>query len=196
MKRIYMIGGFIAMFVLGALSFAFAQNTFFSQAATATEGSGERVMEIAVEEVINGETHSGVVQVKNEEADGLPDISADVDGVFLSYDADTVMIGTGNIEIEVEVEQVNDQEPVMAVSAAHSGPDVAVRVTDATIVYEDTTPDPQPTFDEIDAGEMTLKRTIALGDLANLADNMLIRAWGTMDGETLVAEILVYEEIR
>lgn len=196
MKRLYMIGGFIAMFVLGALSFAFAQNSFFSQAATATEGSGERVMEIAVEEVINGETHSGVVQVKNEEADGLPDISADVDGVFLSYDADTVMIGTGNIEIEVEVEQVNDQEPVMAVSAAHSGPDVAVRVTDATIVYEDTTPDPQPTFDEIDAGEMTLKRTIALGDLANLADNMLIRAWGTMDGETLVAEILVYEEIR
>ncbi len=196
MKRLYMIGGFIAMFVLGALSFAFAQNTFFSQAATATEGSGERVMEIAVEEVINGETHSGVVQVKNEEADGLPDISADVDGVFLSYDADTVMIGTGNIEVEVEVEQVNDQEPVMAVSAAHSGPDVAVRITDATIVYEDTTPDPQPTFDEIDAGEMTLKRTIALGDLTNLADNMLIRAWGTMDGETLVAEILVYEEIR
>ena len=200
MKRLIWIGAFVAVFFLGAGAFAFSQGFLFSEPATASE-TGERIMEIAVEDVIcdendECETHAGTVQIGFEEADGLPDIPPDMSGVFVSQAGDTVTLGTGSIEVEVSIEQVNDNEPVTAVSAVYSGPEVQLIVNENTQVYVDVTPHPQPTPNDLAAGTMMVKHVVEAGNLSELGEDTMVRAWGTMQGDALVAEILVYEPIR
>lgn len=195
MKKLILVGGIFAAFALGAVAYALAPALFTSEPARAADG-GERIMEIALEVVENGESYGGTVQVNFENPDELPDAPADADGIFVSRDGDTLTLGTGSIEVEIEVEQVNDQEPVEAVSAVHSGPDVAVVVTDDTIVYRDTTPHPEPTRAELEAGTMTMQRTVTAGSLDDLGNNTLVQVWGHYDGDTLIADVLVYESIR
>lgn len=194
------LGALLIAFGLGAAAFAYLPALFTSEPAQASEGTG-RIIELAVaEEIVDGDGNvqsaEGLVQVSFEEADGLPTISPDVDGLYVSHSAETITVGTGNIAIEINVEQVNDQEPVQAVSAVHSGPDIDIVISDSTDIYKDTTPHPQPTFEEIEAGSMVMKHTVAPGSLADLTNNMMIRAWGIMEDGRLMADVVVYESIR
>ncbi len=199
MKKFLIIGGAIAGFLIAALLFTFAPNWLNGEAVTAQE-SGERQMVIAVEEVkvIDGvETvTAGEVVVNFDNPPELPDEPTAVDGIFKSQVGDTISVGTGSINVEVEVEQVNDQEPVMAVSASHSGPEVSVTLTDDTVVYLETTAEPKPTQADLDAGEMTVPRTIEAGSLDALGEDTMIQVWGSQSGDTITADVIVISPIR
>lgn len=199
MKKFLIIGGAIAGFLIAALLFTFAPNWLNGEAVTAQE-SGERQMVIAVEEVkvIDGvETvTAGEVVVNFDNPAELPDEPTAVDGIFKSQVGDTILVGTGSINVEVEVEQVNDQEPVMAVSASHSGPEVSVTLTDDTVVYIETTAEPKPTQADLDAGEMTVPRTIEPGALDALGEDTMVQVWGSQSGDTITADVIVISPIR
>lgn len=201
MKRLLIFAGLITGFALAALAFWVVPNWFESTAATAQENlAREREIVIAVEEVkvIDGvETIvAGEVTVKLENPPELPDSPAAVDGVFKGYEGDRISVGTGNIDVSIEVEQVNDQEPVMAVSASHSGPLVDVMMTADTVIFLETTAEPKPTQADLDAGEMTVPRVIEAGSLDHLGEDTMIQAWGSRDGNTITADVLVITPIR
>ena len=200
MKRMITMGAFLAVFALGAASFALFGDALFGSPASASDPV-EMIKEIAVEDIIcdennECETIAGTVQIKMDEADGLPDIAPDAHGLFVSRDGEMLTLGTGSIEVEVNVEIVNDNEPVTAVSAVHSGPEVQVMVTDATQIYLDTTEEPRPSKEDIEAGTMTVKSLVTPSDLSNLAQNTMVRAWGIMQDGVLVADVLVIEPIK
>ena len=81
----------------------------------------EKVLEITVERNINGEVTSGEVHVSFDDPDNLPKEGESVFGVFLKREADVITLGTGNIEVEVGVEVVNDEEPVRTVHVSNTG---------------------------------------------------------------------------
>ena len=194
------VGALFVAFSLGAAAFAFLPSLFTSEPAQASGGM-ERIIEIAIEDEICDEndvceTHGGSVQIGFEEADGLPELDPDMAGLYVSHTDDTLTLGTGNINVEVSMEQINDQEPVEAVSAVHSGPDVELRISDSTQIYLDTTPKPEPSPDDFAAGTMVVKSIVEPSDLSSLARNTMVRAWGIMDGDVLNADVIVIEPIR
>ena len=201
MKRLLIFAGLITGFVLAALAFWAVPNWFESTSVTAQENlAREREIVIAVEEVkvINGEETvvAGEVVVKLENPPELPDGPAAVDGIFKGHEGDTISVGTGNIDVSVEVEQVNDQEPVMAVSASHSGPLLDIVTTVDTVIYLETTAEPKPPQADLEAGEMTVPRSIEAGSLDDLGEDTMIQAWGSRDGDTITADVLVITPIR
>ncbi len=165
-------------------------------AAQATDGNGDRTIVIAVEEIINGETTSGQVEITFERAAELPDTTPNRAGLFVARNGDLFTIGEGAIEVEVDVEAINDEEPVTTINASHSGDEVQLRVTDATVIYADTTEHPDVTDEMLEAGAVTLPSTVVAGSLDAITENTYIRAWGTFDDGVLVADVLVYEAIR
>ena len=198
-QKFLFLGALLIAFGLGAAAFAYLPALFTSESAQASEGSG-RVMEfVAAVEIIedgNVQAAEGTVQVSFEEAEGLPAISPDVDGLYLSHSAESISVGIGNISIEINAEQVNDQEPVEAISAVHSEGDIDIVISDSTEIYVDTTPHPQPGIEQIEQGEMVIQRTVQPASLDGLTSNMLIRAWGIMESGQLMADVVVYEPIR
>ena len=201
MKRLLILAGLITGFILAALTFLLVPNWIESTSVTAQEDAvHEREIVIAVEEVevINGEETiiSGEVSIKFENPPELPDGPPAVDGIFKGEQEGTVLVGTGNIDVSIEVEQVNDQEPVMAVSASHSGPVLEVVTTADTVIYLETTAEPKPTQADLDAGVMILPRVIEAGSLDSLNEDTMIQAWGLRDGDTITAQVLVITPIR
>ncbi len=155
----------------------------------------KREMVIAVEEVINGERFAGEVRVLYQDPPELPPQSEQAGGLFLSQAGDTFAIGTGSIEVEVGVEVRNDEEPVRTVNASHSGDTITVQFDNETVFFEDTTPRPEITPDDIEAGVKTLTRIVEPGTAGEMSENMMVRVWGNWQGDTLQADLVVYEPI-
>lgn len=197
-RKFLIMGVFLAGFLGGALALVALQVFPLGTAVLAQTGgeSGERVVVIAVEEVINGETFAGEVRVVYEDAPELPAGPPAQRGLFLGRSSDMFTLGTGPLEVELAIEVLNDEEPVTTVQASHGGDEVTFTVTPDTIVYQDTTERPHITPADIEAGEMTISRTVAPGSLDEIGDTMIIRVWGTEQGGQLVADVLVYEPIR
>lgn len=199
MKKIWIITGAIAGFIGAVFLFTVAPSWLQGDRATAQESS-ERQMIIAIEdvEVIDGvETITeGEVVVSFDNPPEIPAGPTAVDGIFKSQDGDTIFVGTGSINVEVEIEQINDQEPVMAVSAAHSGPEISVVLTADTRFYLDLTPPPEPTRADLEVGEMTVLRTVEPSSAADLGEDTMLQVWGTADGDTITAEVVLISPIR
>jgi hypothetical protein len=136
------------------------------------------------------------VRVTYEDAAELPDEPAALSGLFVDRDGDTFTVGTGPVAVEVSVEVVNDQDPVTTIHANHHGDEAEFVVTPATIIYKDTTAQPQITPEDIEAGEMTILSTVAPGSLDEIGENMELRIWGTEQNGQLVADVLLYAPIR
>jgi hypothetical protein len=152
-------------------------------------------MYIEISRNLNGEDLSGGVLVTFENPDQLPAEDPAVLGVYAGRSGSTLTLGTGQIEVTVDVEQINDQEPVTTANASYNGDEVDILFTDSTIFYKDTTEEPHIDRAEIEAGELTVTRSLETGSADEIGENMVIRAWGTMVDGQLVAEIIVYEPL-
>lgn len=84
-------------------------------------------------------------------------------------------LGTGSIAVTVDVEQINDQEPITTGSATYNGDEVDVLLTGNTVFYEDTTAEPQIGQEGIDAGEITITSTLEPGSADALGEEMVLR---------------------
>ncbi len=190
----------IAIFILliaGTLTVALMKTQPLAKPVLAQEAQkAERIMVIAVEEVINGETFAGEVEIRFVNPAGLPETASDAFGLFLSKDDDTLTLGTGAIEVEVGVEVVNDEDPVNTINASNSGGEVEIVITDTTIIYFDTTQRPEVTPADIEAGEMIVQRSVQPGSLDDLGKNTIVQVWGTPQGGKIVADVLVIEQVQ
>jgi hypothetical protein len=150
-------------------------------------------MYIEISRNLNGEDLSGGVLVTFENPEELPATDPDALGVFVAQNGDTFTLGTGQIAVTVDVEQINDQDPVTTSDVSYDGDEIDVRFTESTIFYEDTTEEPVIDRAEIEAGQITVTRTLEAGSANDIGENMVLRIWGTMVDGQLVADIVVYE---
>ena len=200
MKKYWLLAGFILLVLGVGVGFLLQQSTTPSAAASAQEptepGKAEKVLEIAVEKNINGEITSGHVQIRFEDPETLPTTGESALGVFLGQDGEVITLGTGRIEVAVEVTIENDEEPVRSVSLSHSGASVDIIVNTNTVIYADITPAPEISEEDLEFGSKTVTRTIVPGKLNAIGEGMILRVWGPKQDGVVSAEILVYETIE
>jgi hypothetical protein len=198
MKKVLILGGFLALITLIVAVLFLTQPYSPAVTVSAQEDEPEkpeRVMEIAIEKIINGEVTSGVVRITFEDPDTLPTQAERAVGVFLGQNGDVFTLGTGSIEVEVDVEVVNDEKPVTTLSVTHSGDPVDVLVTEDTIIYKDTTEHPEITDEDLESGNKVVLRSIEPGSLDEIVENMVLRVWGEVEDGTIIATVLVHEKI-
>jgi hypothetical protein len=196
MKKVLLIVGFLLIAVVIAAGGVYGISRLSTGTVSAQESKPERVMVIAVEEVINGESFGGEVRVSFEDPPELPDRAEDAAGLFLSQDGDELTLGTGAIEVDVSVEVINDEEPVTVVNASHDGDEVLLIVDENTLYYRDATGRPDITRAVVEAGQLQLTRVIEPGSLDEIGENMLVRAWGEVKDGRVVADLVLYDPIR
>ena len=199
MKKIVILGFSILVITIGIATFLVAR--VFQPIATVSAQEGDqpeksgKVIEIAVEENLNGEVTSGQVTITFEYPPMLPAERERVLGVFLSRDGDVLTLGTGSIEVEVAVEVVNDEEPVRTVNVSHSGDSVEVVINSDTIVYKDITPQPEVSSQDLETGHKVITSKVIPGSLDEVGEGMILRVWGKNQDGRVIASVLVYEEI-
>jgi hypothetical protein len=191
-KQIWLIVGGIALVaILAAAAYFGAQMLNAPQGASAAaEGgiSGQRVMEIAVDD------GSGrrMARITFEPAPELPDRPPEAAGVFTRKEDNSYFVGTGNIELSVEV--VNG---VRSVNLSNDGPEVEVVVTRDTMLYEEVTEHPTPDqFPE--SGEMVIPQELQPLDSLpeDLGNNVELQVWGEQSGDRIIAGVFVFRVVR
>jgi hypothetical protein len=200
MKKILILGSFVLLITLGIAAFILVQTyqpaTTVSAQGADEPGKHEKVIEIAVEKNVNGEVTSGEVTITFDDPAILPAERESALGVFLGRDGDVLTLGTGSIEVKVDVEVMNDEDPVTTVNVTHSGDPVEVVVGSDTIVYKDVTGRPEVSDEDLETGRKVITRTIESGSLDDVGEGMILRVWGETQGDRVIAEVLVYEQIH
>jgi hypothetical protein len=193
MKRSALIAGGIAVLALLLASAAFlGARMLSSPGSTAADagGGGGRVMEIAVDD------GSGPVslRIRIEPAPELPHRPAEAGGVFVRRQDNRFFVGTGDIELDVEVDGNTGER---AVSLSHSGPEIEVVVTRDTIIYQDETEISPGAPGSRKSGEMTIQQVIRPADsLEEMGENSELQVWGERRGDRVVAEVLVFRVVE
>ena len=189
MKRSIWISGGIAVLTLLLASAAFLGARMLSspgRTGTGVGGGGDRVMEIAIDD------GSGPVslRIRIEPAPELPDRPSEAGGVFVRRQDNSIFVGTGDIELDVEV---NGNTGERSVTLSHSGPEIEVVVTRDTIIYRDETDMSPGDPSSWKSGEMTIQQEIKPADsLEEVGENTELQVWGERRGDRVVAEVLVY----
>ncbi|MEM7342620.1 MAG: hypothetical protein AAF485_00115 [Chloroflexota bacterium] len=136
------------------------------------------------------------LRITVEPADDLPAGSPQTGGVLVGQEDDLLSVGTGNIELDIEVEIVEGQSPEETISLSHSGPVETALINENTIIYRDTTPlDVQPS--ETLNGEITIQQEIEQVEaLPAVIQNLEVQVWGHLDGDQIVADVVVYHQVK
>ncbi len=126
----------------------------------------------------------------------LPDEPKEVSGVFVSREDNSIVVGTGAIELSVEVNQDQSGAIQRDVSMTANGPEVEVLVTHDTILYREETEDPAAGRNS-KGGEYTVQQVLTpVDNLEELGKNTEVLVWGDRRGDRVVADILVYRIVN
>jgi len=184
MKRAsLMIGGIVVVLVLAGATFVAAR--MLSAPEEPAAGGGREMIH-----VVDG--GSGPVQIglHIEPAAELPQTPPETAGLFVRREDNSIFVGTGDIQVDVEVDATGQR----STHTDFSGPVLEVVITRDTVIYRDTTDIPDPS--EGQSGEVTVQQVVeAVESPAELgADhpNTEIQVWGSRSGDRIVAEVLVY----
>ena len=113
-------------------------------------------------------------------------------GILVRREDNSLTVGTGGIEVNVEVAVDGDtgQETVQAVPRA-TGPELEVVVGRNTTLYLDVTD--YSMGDAPESGERTVQQQVRPVDsLEDLPENAEIQAWGNRSGDRITADVLVF----
>lgn len=120
----------------------------------------------------------------------LPDRQSDASGLFARREDNSLFVGTGNIEVGVEVDGATGERTF---SATSSGPEVEVLVTGDTVIYRDDTEISPGEPAERKNGERTIQQVLQPdGSLEEIGEKTELEVWGERRGDRVVAEVLVY----
>lgn len=189
MKRLSLIiGSVVILAFLAGATFVGAWLLSGPEAAAQPSGGG-RVMEM-VNDDGSGPVH---LRLSVEPAPELPDRPAETSGLFVRREDNSLFIGTGAIEVDVEVDGATGEE---SVSANHSGPTVEVVVNHETILYQDVTAlNIEPSADQ--SGEQTIQQVVQpASSLEAVGENTELEVWGERRGDRVIAEVVVYRPVR
>lgn len=115
----------------------------------------------------------------------LPQIPADIRGLFDRRQDNSIYIGTGKVTIGVS----RDQSGKVETSSNHDGPEVEVVVTSQTKVYRDIT---MKQFNGPPPQGQKIQQVLEDGSLEEVGQASLVTVWGKKTGDRFIADILVY----
>jgi hypothetical protein len=146
-------------------------------------------MEIAIDDG----TGPVSLRISIEPASELPDRPAEASGVFVRRQDNSIFVGTGDIELDVEV---NGNTGERVVNLSHSGPEIEVVVTRDTNIYRDETEISPGAPGSRKSGEMTIQQVIRPADsLEQMGENIELEVWGEKRGDRVVADVLVFRVV-
>lgn len=188
MKNTALIVGIVVVVVLLAGAAFFGAQMLSGPEAADGADSGRRVMEIISD---NG---SGPVSVRLTFAPApeLPDRPAETSGVFIRREDNSIFVGTGNIELDVEVDGATGEK---IVSLNHSGPEVEVVVGHDTVVYHDVTKIDIENKSSGQPIQQVVEPAASVDDVLD-ASRTELQVWGEQRGDRVIAAVLVYRETQ
>jgi hypothetical protein len=126
----------------------------------------------------------------------LPERAPDTDGVFVKRVDNSVFVGTGNVNLDLHLEQAADGSIQPIVSLSSDGPEVEVVITRDTVLYLDVTEIPGEGGVPGKAGDVTVTQKVRVIDsLDDLKGNAELQVWGTRRGDRVVADTLIYRVV-
>ncbi len=157
--------------------------------AVADSGGGGRVMQS-----ISSQDGGPPVAVQTTilPAPELPDEPSAAFGVLASREDNTLLVGTGNIdlEVDVEVDPETGQESTSLIPRT-DGPQLEVVLTPDTIIYRDVTDLTLQPGQE--SGEREVVQAVRQVDSPEaISGNLELEVWGERRGDRIVATVLVY----
>ena len=136
------------------------------------------------------------LRIKIDPAPELPDRPAEASGIFVRRQDNSVFVGTGAIELDVEI-QVKDGKEERTATAHHSGPEVEVVVTRNTVIYRDETDISVEPVGSRESGEKTIQQVVKPVDsLDEVGENTELQVWGERRGDRIVSEVLAYRSLN
>lgn len=137
------------------------------------------------------------VKVTTMPAPELPDAPSDVHGVFVSREDNSITVGTGAIELNLDIRQTPGGAIEPNVSLTADGPEIEVVVTHDTVIYREETEEPGGSGGDVKGGEYAVQQVVRQVDsLEELGKNTEVIAWGEQRGDRVVADILVYRIVN
>lgn len=179
------IAGVSVLLVAGA---AFVGARLLNSPEEAAGGGGQIMMV--------SDTGGGPVSVSLDikPAPELPATPAEVNGLFVNREDNSIFVGTGEIEFMVELDQATGQKQS---SANYSGPVLEVVITKDTNIYRDETGFPEP--GSAAGGKQTIQQVVkpvdSLEELGEQTKNTEVQVWGTRSGDRVVAQVFVYRRL-
>ena len=122
----------------------------------------------------------------------LPDEGATASGLVLGRQDDVLTVGTGAIElaVEVQVDGSTGRETTTVVPSTN-GPELEVVLTRDTLLYRDITDIAGQIPDK--SGEVTIVQEIRPAtDSRLIEEQMEVQVWGERRGERIIAQVLVF----
>lgn len=122
----------------------------------------------------------------------LPDEPSAAFGVLVSREDDKLIVGTGNIEldVDVEVDPATGKETATFLPST-DGPQLEVVLTADTIVYKDVTDLSLQPGQE--SGEREVVQAVRqVGSNDDVTGSLEIEVWGEKRGDRIIATMLVY----
>ncbi len=135
------------------------------------------------------------VKLTIEPSPDLPQEMPAAVGVLLGQEGDTIAIGTGNIELDVEVE-ITDGEPQTTVSLSHDGPEKQVVISPDAQIFEDVTDIDSLTQGATEDADITLTQAIQPVEAFTVSGDVELQVWGQVQGDIIVADVVVYEIVE
>lgn len=125
-------------------------------------------------------------------AEELPDSEAAASGIITARQDDSLIVGTGDIELAVEVaiDGATGKEKTSVVPSTN-GPELEVVLTKDTILYRDITDIAGQTPDK--SGEVTIRQELVpVSNSSEIKEQMEVQVWGQHRGDRIVADVLVF----
>ncbi|GJM42754.1 MAG: hypothetical protein DHS20C20_30360 [Ardenticatenaceae bacterium] len=135
---------------------------------------------------------SVAVQTTILPAPELPDEPSAAFGILASREDNTLLVGTGNIDLEVDIE-VNPETGQETTNLVPStdGPQLEVVITPDTRIYRDVTDLTMPPDQE--SGEREIVQQVRQVDSSDdVTGNVELEVWGERRGDRIVATVIVY----
>jgi hypothetical protein len=190
MKRMVMVMGLIGLVVLVLAAGAFTAVRLLTEpeAEAAASGGGRVMQSVRVDN--GGQPVS--VQTTILPATELPGEEPVASGVVQGREDDTLKVGTGNIDLVVDVEvDASTGEEKASVAASTDGPELEIVLTRDTLLYRDVTDIAGQMPD--DSGEVTIRQEVRpVTDSGEIEENMEIQVWGERRGDRVVATAVVF----
>jgi hypothetical protein len=187
-RSILIIIGSVSLLLVAGAVFMGARLLNSSQAGS---GNGKEMMVVGA----GGGGGQVAFSLDIKPAPELPGAPAEVNGLFVRREDNSIFVGTGEIEMSVTIDEAGQRQA----SSNYSGPVLEVVVTRETSLYRDETKMPS-----LGAGASSGTKTIqqivkpveSLAELGENTKNTEIQVWGTRSGDRVVAQGFVYRELN
>jgi hypothetical protein len=180
--------GLVLLAILAAGAYTAVRLLAQPEQPAAVESGGVRVMQSVVDD------GNGPVSVRTTflPAPELPAEPSAASGVVVSRQDNSVILGTGNIDVTVEVQIDPDTgQETRSVIPRTDGPELEIIIGPDTVLYRDVTDfeADMPT----ESGERVVQQVVRpAGSADEIEPQMEMSVWGERRGDRVIADVVVF----